>query len=214
MAFDPYAPVPRLLGIVARTGHLFAMAVFVGGVWLEVPAPLLASWRTAAIGRGLLLLASEVSHEPRQWVFQMSGLAVVLHAAALGQLAADGRVATGLALVVGAAGSHAPKRVRKWSPRRGRRRGQSATASPSRRDRAHAGPARGAVEVVHHGGVQAAGLAGAADRAHASCSSPCKRRSAGSVSQVDLPHSSPASRAGPRRSRGTGRPAAGTAPRR
>lgn len=119
MGFDPYAPVPRLLGIVARTGHLFAMAVFVGGVWLEVPAPALAGWRAAAIGTGLLLLASEVSHEPRRWAWQASGLAVILHTAALALLAVDGRVATGLALVIGAAGSHAPKRIRRWSLREG-----------------------------------------------------------------------------------------------
>lgn len=117
MAFDPYAPLPRLLGILARTAHLFAMAVFVGGVWLEVPAAALGGWRAAAVGTGLLLLASEVSHEPRRWAWQASGLAVLAHAAALLLLAVDGRVATGLALVVGAAGSHAPKRLRKWSLR-------------------------------------------------------------------------------------------------
>lgn len=119
MGFDPYGPVPRLLGIVARTAHLLAMAVFVGGVWLEVPAPALGGWRAATIGTGLLLLASEVSHEPRRWAWQASGLAVMLHAAALALLAANGRVATGLALVLGAAGSHAPKRIRRWSLREG-----------------------------------------------------------------------------------------------
>lgn len=112
---DPYAPLPRFLGVVARTAHLFAMAVLVGAVWLDAPAATIAEWRAAAIGTGLLLVVSEVSHDPRRWLWQASGLAVLVHAAALGLLAVNGRAATALALVVGAAGSHAPKRVRRWA---------------------------------------------------------------------------------------------------
>jgi hypothetical protein len=114
---DPYAPLPRFLGIVARTGHLFAMAVFVGGVWLDAPADLVAPWRTAAVATGLLLVVSEVSHDPRSWAWQAGGLAVIAHAAALGLLAVNGRAATAVALVIGAGGSHAPKWLRKWSIR-------------------------------------------------------------------------------------------------
>lgn len=116
---DPYAPLPRFLGIVARTAHLFAMAVLVGAVWLDAPAAAVADWRVAAIGTGLLLVASEVSHDRRRWPWQASGVAVVVHAAALALLGVNGRVATGVALVVGAVGSHAPKRVRKWALVRG-----------------------------------------------------------------------------------------------
>lgn len=114
---DPYSPPARLVGLVFRAAHLLAMAVFVGGVWLAAPPEALAPWRTAAIGTGLLLLASEVSHDPRGWAWQACGLAVVAHVLVLGLVAANGRVATGLAVVIGAAGSHAPKRVRKWSLR-------------------------------------------------------------------------------------------------
>jgi hypothetical protein len=111
--------VPRLVGVVLRTGHLFAMAVFVGGIWLGVAAEAVGPWRLLAIGTGLLLLASELTHEARDWPWQGRGLAAIAHVAALGLLGVDGRVATALAVVLGAAGSHAPKAVRKWSLRGG-----------------------------------------------------------------------------------------------
>jgi hypothetical protein len=71
----------------------------------------------ATIGTGLLLLASEVSHDPRAWPFQVCALAVLAHVAAMGLMAVNHRAATALALAIGAAGSHAPKRIRKWSLR-------------------------------------------------------------------------------------------------
>ena len=126
---DPYAPVPRFLGIVVRAAHLFAMAVLVGGVWLGAPRSDLMPWGTATIGSGLLLLASELSHDPRAWPFQASALAVLAHVSAMGLMAVNHRAATALALVVGAVGSHAPKRLRKWSLLGGRtaeRRGEDA----------------------------------------------------------------------------------------
>lgn len=115
---DPYAPTARLVGIVFRTAHLFTMAVLVGGVWIA-PGAELSAWRTLTIGTGLLLLASELSHDGARWPFQLCGLAVIAHVAALGLLSVNGRLATALALVVGAAGSHAPKWLRKWSLREG-----------------------------------------------------------------------------------------------
>lgn len=122
---DPYSPPARFAGLVLRTAHLFAMAVFVGGVWLAAPAEAVAPWRTAAVGTGVLLLASEVSHDPRRWLWQLAGLAVVAHVLSLGLVAVDGRLATALAVVVGAAGSHAPKRIRKWSIRGGGAKGDA-----------------------------------------------------------------------------------------
>lgn len=116
---DPYSPTARFVAIAFRTGHLFTMAVLVGGVWLGVPAADLAPWRTMTIGTGLLLLATELSHDGRAWPFQVAGLAVIAHVAALALLVVNGRVATALALGVGAVGSHAPKWLRKWSLRDG-----------------------------------------------------------------------------------------------
>jgi multisubunit Na+/H+ antiporter MnhB subunit len=122
---DPYSPGARLVAILFRTAHLFTMAVFVGGVWLGAPGADLGPWRTMAIGTGLLLLATEVNHDRRNWLWQACGLAVVAHVAALGLLAVSGRAATALAVVIGAAGSHAPKWLRKWSLRgTGEKRGR------------------------------------------------------------------------------------------
>jgi hypothetical protein len=103
--FDPYSPRAR------------AMALVVGGVYFEVPAASLRSWvaLTAASGAGLLV--SEMSHS-RHWLYQGRGLAAIAHVAALALLLAGwGRAALALALVLGAVGSHLPKKVRKWSLR-------------------------------------------------------------------------------------------------
>ncbi len=119
---DPYSRPARTLAILFRTAHLLTMAVFVGGVQLGVADAAVRPWRLLAVVTGIALLATEVSHGPRSWPWQVRGLAVLAHVAALGLLAAPGagRTATTLALVIGAAGSHAPKSVRKWSIRHGR----------------------------------------------------------------------------------------------
>jgi hypothetical protein len=112
---DPYSPGARAASIALRTAHLFAMAVFVGGVWLGVDDAALAPWRLGAVLTGFLLLASELSHGGG-WFSQVRGLSTVAHVAALGLLAVgEGRLATALAVILGAAGSHAPKSIRKWS---------------------------------------------------------------------------------------------------
>lgn len=115
---DPSSSGARALSIVARTAHLLAMAVFLGGAWLAAGAPSLAAWRMLAAVTGAVLLLTEASHS-RHWVYQGRGLAVLLHVGLLGLLWVDGmgRFATGAALVVGAAGSHMPRSLRKWSLR-------------------------------------------------------------------------------------------------
>lgn len=117
---DPYSPGARALGIALRTAHLFTMSVYVGGVWLGVPAPNLELWRALTFGSGLGLLASELSHGPG-WISQARGLATITHVLALALVGwGAGRTGTLLAVVIGAAGSHAPKWIRKWSLRDGR----------------------------------------------------------------------------------------------
>jgi hypothetical protein len=119
---DRYSRGARAAGIVLRTAHLFTMAVFVGGVHLAAPDAAVRPWRTLAIATGVLLLGSELSHGPRSWPWQVSGVAVLVHVGALALLAVGGldRTATALAVVVGAVGSHAPRSVRRWSLRHGR----------------------------------------------------------------------------------------------
>jgi len=118
---DPYSSGARLVGVVLRTAHLLTMAVLVGGIFLAAPEAAVRPWATLAAVTGIGLLASEVSHGPRTWAYQVRGLAVVAHVAALVLVAAgSGRAGAALALVIGAAGSHAPKSLRKWSFRHGR----------------------------------------------------------------------------------------------
>jgi hypothetical protein len=115
---DRASPGARALSIAARTAHLLAMAVFLGGTWLRAGAPSLSTWRLLTVATGAVLLLTEVVHS-RHWAYQGRGLAALLHVALLGLLALDGmgRTATAAALVVGAAGSHMPRSLRKWSVR-------------------------------------------------------------------------------------------------
>jgi hypothetical protein len=115
------SPGARALSIAARTAHLLATAVFLGGTWLAADDPALRAWWLLSAGTGAVLLFTEASHS-RHWVYQGRGLATLLHLALLGLLAVDGagRVATGAALAVGAVGSHLPRSLRKWSLRHGR----------------------------------------------------------------------------------------------
>jgi hypothetical protein len=109
----------RAIEIALRTSHLGAMAILVGGVHLAAGDPALPAWRALTGVTGLGLLATEVRHS-RHWVYQGRGLVTLLHVAALGLLLVPGagaRLATALALVLGAVGSHLPKSVRKWSLR-------------------------------------------------------------------------------------------------
>lgn len=116
-AFDPYSPGARAIALALRTTHLGAMAIVVGGIHFAVPAPSLRIWLALTAASGAGLLASEMSHS-RHWLYQGRGLAAIAHVVALGLLLlGEGRLATALALVVGAVGSHLPKKIRKWSLR-------------------------------------------------------------------------------------------------
>jgi hypothetical protein len=115
--FDPYSARARAIALALRTVHLGTMAVVVGGVWFAVPADALRGWIALAAVSGAGLLASEASHS-RHWLYQARGLTAIAHVAALALLAAGwGRAAMAAALVLGAVGSHLPKKVRKWSLR-------------------------------------------------------------------------------------------------
>ncbi len=111
-----YGGAVRAIGIGLRTAHLFAMALFTGGVHLGATAPSLATWRAATVATGAALLVVEISHG-RHWPYQVRGVAVLAHAAALALLAWAGmdRSATIAALVLGGLGSHVPRSVRKFS---------------------------------------------------------------------------------------------------
>jgi hypothetical protein len=116
-----YASGARAIGILLRTSHLFAMALFLGGVHLGVADASIRPWRVAAVATGAALLLAEMSHG-REWFHQVRGAAAAAHVAVLALLAFPGmeRPACTLALVIGAVGSHAPRSVRKFSLRYGR----------------------------------------------------------------------------------------------
>jgi hypothetical protein len=116
-AFDPYSPGARAIALGLRTTHLGAMAIVVGGVHFAVPVASLRSWIALTAASGAGLLASELSHS-RHWPYQGRGLAAIAHVAALSLvLVGETRLATAVALVLGAVGSHLPKKIRKWSLR-------------------------------------------------------------------------------------------------
>lgn len=111
-------PWARAVGILLRTAHLGAMAVLVGGVHFGVPAPALRAWALLTTATGVALLAAEASHS-RHWPYQGRGLAAILHVGAVALVASEaaGRAALVPALALGAAGSHLPGAIRKWSLR-------------------------------------------------------------------------------------------------
>jgi hypothetical protein len=115
---DPYSRAARAVGILVRTAHLFAMALFLGGLHLGAAEPALRTWRLATAATGVALLAVEMSHG-RAWIHQVRGITAIAHVAVLGLLAFGGmgRAASTLALVLGAVGSHLPRSIRKFSVR-------------------------------------------------------------------------------------------------
>ena len=111
----PRARWERGVTIAVRTAHLGAMAVLVGGVYFDAPGAALRVWGVLTVATGAVLLAAEASHS-RHWIYQGRGIATLVHGAiALLLVTASGRAATAAALVIGAAGSHLPRTIRKWS---------------------------------------------------------------------------------------------------
>lgn len=115
-ALDPYSGGARAISIALRTAHLFAMAVFVGGLFAATPDPSVRTWRLLTIATGAALLLSEATHG-RHWIYQGRGVATLAHVGVLALLAVGGmdRSASTAALVIGAIGSHMPGSLRKWS---------------------------------------------------------------------------------------------------
>ena len=116
---DPYSGPARALNIGLRTLHLGAMAVLTGGVAFGVPADSLSTVTFYTVATGAALLLSEMSHG-KGWLTEGRGILAAVHVGAAGALFAAGqpRAGAAAALVIGAVGSHLPKALRKWSPRR------------------------------------------------------------------------------------------------
>ncbi|HTP25093.1 MAG TPA: hypothetical protein VMK12_05455 [Anaeromyxobacteraceae bacterium] len=119
--WSAYSRSERVLAIIARTAHIGAMAILVGGHnFAAVPIPSLRIWKILTAATGLLLLADEASHS-RHWIYQGRGIMVLAHVGVLSAIAFSparlGQPAMVAALVIGSVGSHLPRTVRKWSLR-------------------------------------------------------------------------------------------------
>lgn len=113
----PYANAPRTVAILARTAHILATSVYLGGKVLNASDDSLRTWRRLTTVTGSVLLATEVTHS-RNWAHQGRGLTTMAHVGVLAAGHVDSRLAKGAAvtaLVIGSLGSHLPRSVRKWS---------------------------------------------------------------------------------------------------
>ena len=116
------APAPRLsrdrlVGITARTAHLMASSVYVGGRVMDRPEGELGIWRRLTVLTGVALLVTEARHS-RDWPRQGRGLSTFAHVAALAPARlspAAAKVSPLVALVIGSVGSHLPKSIRTWT---------------------------------------------------------------------------------------------------
>ncbi len=97
------------------------MAMVVGGAVLRGRPADVRPWLALATATGIGLLAIEVKHG-REWPWQGRGVLAMAHVGALALLPLPRYCAVGalLALLLGAVGSHMPRRWRKWSFRLGK----------------------------------------------------------------------------------------------
>jgi hypothetical protein len=118
---DPRRRLPhaRAWNVGARTVHLGATGVLVGGHFFGVPADTLLPWLYAAIASGAVMFAVEL-YSSFDWLIELGGLAVVLKLALLSAIpfAWSARVPMLFVVVaVAGIGSHMPGKYRHYSLR-------------------------------------------------------------------------------------------------
>ena len=107
----------RAIQVAARTVHIAAMGLVLGGVAFAAPEAALALPLGLTIASGLVLLAVDL-WKSGDYLHQMNGVAVVVKLALLGlaMLQPESRLAWYLAATaVASVGSHMPKTWRHWS---------------------------------------------------------------------------------------------------
>ena len=107
----------RVVKIAARTLHIVAMALVLGGVAYTAPVKALALPLALTVASGLLLLGLEL-WQSGAWLTQGGGVAVLLKLAllALGQSFPAARFECYLAATsIASIGAHMPKSWRHWS---------------------------------------------------------------------------------------------------
>jgi hypothetical protein len=118
---DPRRRLPhaRVWNVGARTVHLGATGVLVGGHVFGVPADALLPWLYAAITSGAVMFAVEL-YSSLDWLTELGGLAVVLKLALLSAIPFAWSARVPLLFVVVAVagiGSHMPGKYRHYSLR-------------------------------------------------------------------------------------------------
>jgi hypothetical protein len=106
----------RCLDIVLRAAHVLVISVLFGGAVFKIPADQLLPFQILSIITGGALIASEVNHR-RHWPTQGRGLMVYIHGGLFGLASFQPKLSIAcllVALVIGIAGSHMPKKYRFW----------------------------------------------------------------------------------------------------
>lgn len=105
----------RAVSVPLRAAHVACMALLVGGRAFAASDGSLRTWQLLTAATGVALLLTEASHS-RHWLYQGRGLVALAHVVLAGAAAGFlGGGADMAALLVGAAGSHLPRALRKWS---------------------------------------------------------------------------------------------------
>lgn len=110
-------PHGRFISVTARTLHLAAIGVLLGGHVFGVPAERLEPWLWGTIGTGVLLIVPEI-YPSLDWFAQGGGIALLIKLAVLllVPVAWDARVPIlFVVLAIASVGSHMPGRFRHYS---------------------------------------------------------------------------------------------------
>ncbi|MBM9514237.1 hypothetical protein [Desulfogranum marinum] len=78
-------PGKRWGNVIFRSLHLCGMAVYTGGLYFDVAAPLLTPWYIATAASGLLMMGADI-YSNGKWIFQNRGFLIIIKILILGIL--------------------------------------------------------------------------------------------------------------------------------
>lgn len=107
----------RAIDIALRSVHIGMAGVLLGAVVFRQPSETIHFWAWWTIATGSGLVASELYHTWR-WIYQGGGVLAMLHIGCAAILHVWQHYAVHLlwaALIIGAVGSHMPRKLRHWS---------------------------------------------------------------------------------------------------
>lgn len=107
----------RAVDIALRSVHIGVSGILLGAVLFRQSSDILHFWAWWTIGTGLGLVASEVYHS-RRWPYQGRGVMALAHIGCVAVLHMVPQYQVQLmwtALLIGAVGSHMPRKLRHWS---------------------------------------------------------------------------------------------------